>query len=119
MVIGGATTGLLAARVLRLSQRIFVVVALLVLVRVAGAQRPVPNGVVSSGTLSFDGHASVGDFVGTTSVVTGQLTGGAGLSCRARMGRGAGAFLKTGNEHRDRDLNKSMDSDRFPTSASS
>ena len=52
-----------------------VTMALLATTERAVAQRPVPNAVVSSGSLSFDGHANVGDFVGTTIVVSGQLTG--------------------------------------------
>ena len=36
----------------------------------------IPNGHVTTGTLSFDGHATVGDFTGTTSEVKGEMTGG-------------------------------------------
>jgi DNA-binding NtrC family response regulator len=32
----------------------------------AQSPAPIPRGVVKAGTLSFDGHATVGDFVGTT-----------------------------------------------------
>ena len=37
-------------------------------------------GTVREGTLSFDGHASAGDFVGKTDSVTGEMTGGATLA---------------------------------------
>ena len=45
----------------------------------AQAARAVPGGTLAQGTLSFDGRASAGDFVGTTSTVTGEMTGGDGL----------------------------------------
>jgi hypothetical protein len=47
---------------------------------VAQMRGPIPNGRVSSGTLSFDGHATMGDFTGTTRTVTGQLTGAPDIS---------------------------------------
>ena len=41
----------------------------------AGAQLPIASGRVASGTLSFDGRATVGNFTGTTTIVTGAMTG--------------------------------------------
>ena len=41
---------------------------------------PIPNGRITSGMLSFDGHATMGDFTGTTRTVTGQLTGAPDIS---------------------------------------
>ena len=75
---------------------------------------PIPDARVKSGTLSFDGHASVGDFVGTTSTVSGQLTGGADLSQVRGWVQAPVKTLKTGNGRRDKDLNKSMESDKYP-----
>jgi polyisoprenoid-binding protein YceI len=76
--------------------------------------RPVPNGRVESGTLSFDGRATVGDFVGTTKVVSGQITGGAELNRVRGWVEAPVRTLTTGNGKRDKDLNKSMESSKYP-----
>lgn len=83
---------------------------------IVGAQvsRPVPDGRVISGTLSFDGHATVGDFTGRTSTVTGVLRGAPDISGVRGWVESPVRTLDTGNDKRDRDLNKSMESDRFP-----
>lgn len=104
----------MAIKTSRFARTIGVSLALLAAARPAAAQRPVPDGVVSSGTLSFDGHANVGDFVGATNTVTGLLIGGTDYSSARGWVETPVATLKTGNEHRDRDLNKSMASDRYP-----
>ena len=80
------------------------------------AQTPVPvsRGRVISGTLSFDGHASVGDFVGKTTSVTGEMTGGPDLRKVRGWVQAPVNTLLTGNSRRDRDLNKSMESDKYP-----
>ena len=78
------------------------------------AQQPIPSGTVREATLSFDGHATVGDFVGTTTTVTGEMTGGPTLSDVRGWVEAPVATLKTGNGHRDRDMNKSMESDQYP-----
>jgi polyisoprenoid-binding protein YceI len=99
----------------RSARTIGVVLSLLAITRAAVAQRSVPDGVVSSGSLSFDAHANVGDFVGTTTTVSGQLTGGPDLTAVRGWVETPVRTLKTGNDHRDRDLNKSLASDRYPT----
>jgi CheY-like chemotaxis protein/polyisoprenoid-binding protein YceI len=76
--------------------------------------RPIPNGHLTSGTLSFDGHATAGDFVGKTATVSGQLTGAADVNGVRGWVEAPVATLKTGNGKRDKDLNKSMESDKFP-----
>jgi polyisoprenoid-binding protein YceI len=81
----------------------------------AQAARAVPSGTLAQGTLSFDGRASAGDFTGTTSTVTGEMTGGEGLRAVRGWVEASVATLKTGNGRRDRDLNKSMESDKYPT----
>jgi polyisoprenoid-binding protein YceI len=91
-----------------------VALALLATTRAALAQRPAQDGVVSSGSLSFDGHANVGDFTGTTSAVSGGLTGAPDLTAARGWVEAPVRTLRTGNGHRDRDLNKSMASDRYP-----
>jgi hypothetical protein len=40
----------------------------------------IPSMPLASGRLSFDGHASVADFTGTTTTVTGEMTGGESLA---------------------------------------
>ncbi len=81
----------------------------------AQAARTVPGGTLAQGTLSFDGRASAGDFTGTTGTMTGEMTGGDGLEAVRGWVEAPVATLKTGNGRRDRDLNKSMESDKFPT----
>ncbi len=80
-----------------------------------GAQHPVPAGAVARGTLSFDGRATTGDFVGTTSTVSGQMTAGSTLAEVKGFVEAPVTTLVTGNGRRDRDLNHSMESDKFPT----
>ena len=66
-----------------------------------------------SGTLSFLGHATVGDFVGSTTWVSGAI---AGEGSRTRGWVEAPiATLVTRNERRDRHLRASMDVGRYPT----
>lgn len=79
------------------------------------AQRAVADAIVVRGTLSFDGHATAGDFTGTTSTVSGALTGAPALDGVTGWVEAPVATLVTGNGRRDRDLNKSMESDRYPT----
>jgi polyisoprenoid-binding protein YceI len=75
---------------------------------------PVSSGRVESGTLSFDGHATVGDFVGTTKAVSGQVTGAPTLSAVQGWVEAPVRTLTTGNGKRDKDLNKSMESSKYP-----
>lgn len=74
----------------------------------------IPDGRITSGTLSFDGRATAGDFVGTTSAVSGQLTGASDVTGVRGWVEAPVNTLKTGNGKRDKDLNKSMESDKFP-----
>jgi polyisoprenoid-binding protein YceI len=82
----------------------------------AGAQSPtpIPAGSVREGVLSFDGRATAGDFTGTTSTVTGELRGAPTLADAAGWVEAPVKTLVTGNGRRDKDLNKSMQSDSFP-----
>jgi polyisoprenoid-binding protein YceI len=81
----------------------------------AQAQRPIPSGPIRGGTLSFDGHATTGDFTGTTTTVTGEMTGGVELAAVRGWVEAPVQTLVTGNGKRDRDLNKSMESEKYPT----
>ncbi|MBM4188604.1 MAG: YceI family protein [Gemmatimonadetes bacterium] len=79
----------------------------------AAAQTNVAAGIVREGTLSFDGRATAGDFVGRTSTIRGALTAGAIGDVRGFV-EAPVTTLVTGNGRRDRDLNKSMESARYP-----
>jgi polyisoprenoid-binding protein YceI/CheY-like chemotaxis protein len=80
----------------------------------AQSPRPIPEGRVTSGTLSFDGHATVGDFVGTTTTVSGQIAGGGDITAVRGWVEAPVQTLTTGNTKRDKDLNKSMESSKYP-----
>ena len=80
----------------------------------AKAQQQVPAGTVRAGTLSFDARATAGDFTGTTTTVTGEMTGGELAAIRGWV-EAPVTTLVTGNDRRDRDLNKSMESGKYPT----
>lgn len=78
-------------------------------------QGPIPGGSVRQGSLSFDGHATVGDFTGTTTTVTGEFEGAPNLEGVRGWVSAPVQTLVTGNDRRDRDLNKSMESATYPT----
>ena len=80
----------------------------------AEAQVTVRNGTVTQGTLSFDADATLGDFVGTTSTMSGQLTGGELQGVTGWVEAPVNTF-KTGKGRRDRDLYQSMEADKYPT----
>ena len=79
------------------------------------AQEPIPSGPIREGTLSFDGHATAGDFTGTTTTVSGEMTGGVDLASVRGWVEAPVITLVTGNGKRDKDLNKSMESEKYPT----
>jgi polyisoprenoid-binding protein YceI len=82
--------------------------------RPAQEPRPIPPGQAISGTLSFDGHATAGDFTGTTKTVSGQLEGAPTLATVRGWVEAPVATLKTGNGKRDKDLNKALESEKYP-----
>jgi len=79
------------------------------------AQTPIPDGTVRTGSLSFDGRATLGDFTGTTTTVRGEMTGGPTLASVRGWVEAPVRTLVTGNARRDADLNKSMESEKYPT----
>jgi YceI-like protein len=81
----------------------------------AEAQLPIGSGKVVAGTLSFDGHATVGDFTGTTTTVTGEMTGGPDVSAVRGWVEAPVSTLRTGKDKRDQDMNKSMETAKYPT----
>jgi len=76
-------------------------------------ERTVADGVVREGKLSFDGRATTGNFTGTTTTLTGKLQGGRLSQVRGWV-EAPVLTIATGNQRRDRDLNKSMESDKYP-----
>jgi polyisoprenoid-binding protein YceI len=80
----------------------------------APGQAPIPAGRVLSGTLSFDGRATLGNFTGTTTTVSGEVSGGPRLESLRGWVEAPVNTLKTGKGKRDADLNKSMESDKYP-----
>jgi CheY-like chemotaxis protein/polyisoprenoid-binding protein YceI len=112
----GISRSTLLHKVRKYGLAIVPLLALLAGVPCAGTAQgtPVPSGQVKSGTLSFDGHATAGDFVGTTSTVRGEMTGGDGLGAVRGWVEAPVKTLVTGDSRRDRDLNKSMESDKYP-----
>jgi polyisoprenoid-binding protein YceI len=77
--------------------------------------RPIPGGAVREGRLSFAGRATTGAFTGTTTTVRGEMSGGRSLVEVRGWVDAPVSTLVTGNGHRDKDLNKSLESDRYPT----
>jgi polyisoprenoid-binding protein YceI len=77
-------------------------------------QRAIPSSTIGAGVLSFEGHATVGDFTGTTSTVSGEMTGGADLSAVRGWVEAPVKTIQTGNGKRDKDLNKCMESGKYP-----
>ncbi|HEY0970138.1 MAG TPA: YceI family protein [Gemmatimonadales bacterium] len=78
------------------------------------AAQAVPDARVASGTVGFEADATVGDFEGESSEVSGEVTGGPTPAAV----RGWVAFparsLRTGIGLRDRDMWKSLEADRHP-----
>ncbi len=99
---------------MNLSTRVFLLFFVLASPGRGLAQAAFADGAVRAGSLSFDGKATMGDFVGTTTTVTGQMSGGADLAAVRGWVEAPVKTLRTGNNRRDRDLNKSMESDKFP-----
>ena len=79
----------------------------------AQAKPEVIDAVLASGRLSFVGHATVGDFVGTTTSMTGVVTGG--LANAQGWVESPVATLATGNDRRDRDMRASLEVNQYPT----
>lgn len=75
-----------------------------------------PAGTVIQGRLSFDAKATMGDFTGHTTRVSGQFTGGALTGIHGVVEAPADS-LATGNGKRDRDMYKSLETKKYPTIA--
>jgi len=81
---------------------------------VLAAQEPWHGASVREGTLSFDGKGTGGAFTGVTHTVTGVMQDGATLAEVRGFVEAPVSTLVTQNDRRDRDLNKSMESSRYP-----
>ena len=103
---------LMSTRHMRLQ---LVVLSTVLAFRAAAAQHAAPEitSTLHSGTLAFLGHATVGDFVGSTSQVSGAVWGS--LPCARGWVEAPVATLVTHNDRRDRDLRAAMEVDRYPT----
>jgi polyisoprenoid-binding protein YceI len=77
--------------------------------------RPIPGGTVREGRLSFDGRATTGAFTGTTTAVRGEMSGGGSLAEVRGWVDAPVSTLLTGNGHRDKDLDKSLEFNLYPT----
>lgn len=86
----------------------------LALARALPAQKPISDATLESGTLSFLGHATVGDFVGVTTNVSGAMVGGRDYSVTRGWVEAPVRTLVTGNDRRDNDLRASMEVGRYP-----
>ena len=79
----------------------------------AQAKPPAIDAVLVSGRLSFVGHATLGDFVGATTTMTGVVTGD--LANPHGWVESQVATLATGNDRRDRDMRASLEVSLYPT----
>ncbi|HEY4321594.1 MAG TPA: YceI family protein [Gemmatimonadales bacterium] len=75
----------------------------------------VPSATLKSGSLAFDARATLGAFTGTTTTLTGAITGAADLGGVRGWVEAPSASLSTANGHRDRDMAGSMEFARYPT----
>lgn len=88
---------------------------LLVLLAAPLAAQSVPSFATVRGELAFDGDATLGDFTGRTSTITGRLVGADSLVRVRGWVEARAGTLVTGNGRRDRDMYKSLEVGKFPT----
>jgi polyisoprenoid-binding protein YceI len=79
-----------------------------------GAQATI-DAPVTRGLLAFDAHATLGAFTGTTTTVTGAMTGAASLGGVRGWVAAPAASLTTNNGHRDHDMAGSLEPAKYPT----
>ena len=84
---------------MRFAERVLSIVLFAAAPVAAFAQHPpaIPAAALTRGSLSFDGHESLGDFVVTTDSVRGAMTGGADLAAVRGWVEANVASLRTGN----------------------
>jgi polyisoprenoid-binding protein YceI len=122
-VAGALTSGArglraLAARALALTlARAITPAAVVAQAPVVGVPGPVPVPYLrlASGTLRFEADATVGDFSGVTSAVTGELRGATAPGLVHGWVEAPVRSLRTGIRRRDGHMYAAMDADRYPT----
>jgi polyisoprenoid-binding protein YceI len=77
------------------------------------AQGPTERFELTSGTLSFVGHATVGRFTGTTDRLSGHVLGD--VPCSRGLIEAPVTGLSTGNRLRDRDMYEALGAAAHPT----
>ena|GEM_PF-415617 len=90
------------------------VALLLVAPGMVHAQREIASSVVAEGRLGFDGYATPGPWSAWTDSVAGYLTGGASIEEVRGWVEFPAATLDSDNGRRDRDMRKSLETDKYP-----
>ena len=80
----------------------------------AVAAQAIADGGLARGTLAFDAKATFGAFTGTTTTMTGQLTGAPILAGVRGWVEAPSNSLTTNNGHRDRDMAGSLEVAKYP-----
>ena len=75
----------------------------------------VPDMTLRAGSLAFDGKATLGDFTGATTTLSGALSGAASIDGVRGWVEAPARSLATGNGRRDRDMYASLEVDKHPT----
>ena len=96
------------------SARLGLVALLIVAPGIVHAQQVIPNSVVVEGRLGFDGHATPGPWSAWTDSVAGYLAGGATIEEVGGWVVFPAATLDSDNGRRDRDMRKSLETDKYP-----
>lgn len=78
------------------------------------AQRAIPNSVTAEGRLGFDGYATPGPWSAWTDSVSGYVTGGANVEEVRGWVEFPAATLDSDNGRRDKDMRKSLETDKYP-----
>ncbi len=79
------------------------------------AAQAIPELGTVRGELAFDGRGTPGAFTGRTTRVRGRLAGAPSMEGVRGWVEAEAASLQTGSGRRDRDMQKSLEVDRFPT----
>ena len=76
---------------------------------------PAPDASLQSGSLSFTGHSTFGEFVGTTTEVSGAVSASADVAGARGWVEATVGSLSTRNSRRDSDLRSTMEVAKYPT----
>lgn len=89
--------------------------SLLLLAATSVGAQSVPSLPNASGELAFDARATLGDFTGRTTMLSGRLVGATSLGDVRGWVEVPARSLMTGNGKRDRDMYKSLEVEEHPT----